>query len=81
MIRKGSRISQINGRRKINTSAKGQHSTKRINQRKIAIKVFINGDGCSLLLQKINQFYETAWGAYLAFYGSDFFIFEHPSAQ
>jgi len=41
MIRKGSRISQINGRRNIKTSASGQHNTKRINQRKIAIKVFI----------------------------------------
>jgi len=41
MIRKGRRINQINGRRKINISANGQHNAKRINQRKIAIKVFI----------------------------------------
>jgi len=47
MILKGSRISHINGSRKINTSASGQHSTKRINQRKIAINVFINYDNCS----------------------------------
>jgi len=41
IIRKGSRINQISGRRKINASASGQHNTKSINQRKIAIKVFI----------------------------------------
>jgi len=46
IIRKGRRISQISGRRKINTSASGQHSTKRINQRKIAINVLIDYDKC-----------------------------------
>jgi len=45
IIRNGRRISQIRGRRKINTSASGQHNTKRINHRKIAIKVFIKSDG------------------------------------
>jgi len=39
-------MSQINGRRKISTSANGQHITKRMNQRKIAIKVLINYDNC-----------------------------------
>jgi len=46
MIRKGRRINQINGRRKIKASARGQHNTKRINQRKIAINVLIDYDEC-----------------------------------
>jgi hypothetical protein len=47
MIRNGRRINQIRGRRKIIASAKGQHKTKRINHRKIAINVFIEGNGYS----------------------------------
>jgi hypothetical protein len=54
MIRKGRRINQINGSRKINTSASGQHSTKRINQRKIAINVLINYDNCFVVKAKYN---------------------------
>lgn len=52
----GSRSSQIMGRKKMNTRAKGQHNESKINQRRIARSVFIN---CILklhnkLLAKIN---------------------------
>lgn len=40
-IVKGRRISHINGSRKINTSARGQHRASKMNQRMIANKVFI----------------------------------------
>jgi hypothetical protein len=40
-ILKGSKISQNSGSKKIMSKAKGQHKTKRMHHKKIAIKVFI----------------------------------------
>lgn len=54
MILNGSNSNQINGKRKINNNASGQQRIKRINQRKIAISVFIIRD-CIQMTQKTHQ--------------------------
>lgn len=41
-IRKGSRSSQISGKRKINSKATGQHSTNNMHHNKTAINVLIS---------------------------------------
>jgi hypothetical protein len=41
IILNGSKISHINGSKKIKASAKGQHITNKMNHKKIAIIVFI----------------------------------------
>jgi hypothetical protein len=46
-ILKGRRISQIRGRTKIKTSAKGQHKTRSMNQKIMTSKVFITWPLCN----------------------------------
>ena len=55
----GRRISHINGSRKINTSARGQHRASKMNQSRIANKVFIYGIDFYFRINKCPANFET----------------------